>query len=163
MDQYLSLEKNLAKYIDARFPIIYIRTYEEEKADRLILAAAGRCWNGTGLADEMSTAFKGLSESEIRDQLSLAISLDGELTRKSLQLIFGQKQQMILKAGIREMVPLKEGIDDMGHLMGKYVGKSEKTCERPFGWRRQSPPVCCGWMSWKRSLRGLAAEAAGRR
>ena len=238
MDQYLSVEKNLAKYIDAGFPMIYIRTYEEEKADRHILAAAGRRevleWNGAdgfvnfktkaplipnqslestlaflkngkeldrklfvikdtarefesgkvaallkeiarkirtgaidtsvaivspalqipkeleslitvmelglpdereiyaiiesfleqneidgvyqGLLDEMSTAFKGLSESEIRDLLSLAISSDGELTRKSLQLIFDQKQQMILKAGILEMVPLKESIDDIGGL-----------------------------------------------
>lgn len=69
-----------------------------------------------GLLDEMSTAFKGLSELEIRDLLSRAVSSDGELTRKSLQLIFGQKQQMILKAGILEMVPLKESIDDIGGL-----------------------------------------------
>lgn len=247
MDQYLSVEKNLAKYIDAGFPMIYIRTYEEEKADRHILAAAGRRevleWNGAdgfvnfktkaplipnqslestlaflkngkeldrklfvvkdaarefesgkvaallkeiarkirtgaidtsvaivspalqipkeleslitvmelglpdereiyaiiksfleqneidgvyqGLLDEMSTAFKGLSESEIRDLLSLAISSDGELTRKSLQLIFDQKQQMILKAGILEMVPLKEGIDDIGGLenLKEWLGK----------------------------------------
>ncbi len=230
MDNYLFVEKNLAKYIDAGFPMLYIRTYEEEKADRHILAAAGRRevleWNGAdgfvnfktkvpfmpnqslentlvflkngkelnrklfvvkdaprefesgkvtallkeisrrirmgnidttvvivssalqipkeleslitvmelglpdekeicsiikkflaeneidgvyqGLLDEMSTAFKGLSESEIRDLLSLAISSDEELTRKSLQLIFDQKQQMILKAGILEMIPLKE-------------------------------------------------------
>ncbi|WP_300803325.1 AAA family ATPase [uncultured Acetatifactor sp.] len=238
MDRYLSVEKNLAKYIDAGFPMLYIRTYEEEKADRHIQAAAGRRevleWNGAdgfvnfktksplipnqslestlaflkngkeldrklfvvkdaarelesgkvaallkeiarkirtgaidtsviivspalqipkeleslvtvmelglpdekeiyaiignfleqneidgvyqGLLDEMSTAFKGLSESEIRDLLSLAVSSDGELTRKSLQLIFDQKQQMILKAGILEMVPLKESIDDIGGL-----------------------------------------------
>ncbi|MDE7252969.1 MAG: AAA family ATPase [Acetatifactor sp.] len=238
MNNYLSIEKNLTKYIDAGFPMLYIRTYEEEKADRHILAAAGRRevleWNGAdgfvnfktkvpfiqnqslestlaflkngkeldrkllvvkdaikefetgkitsllkeiarkirigdidttviivsselqipkeleslitvmelglpdekeiytiiekfleengidgvfqGLLDEMSTAFKGLSESEIRNLLSLAISSDGELTRKSLQLIFDQKQQMILKAGILEMVPLKESIDDIGGL-----------------------------------------------
>lgn len=238
MDNYLSVEKNLTKYIDAGFPILYIRTYEEEKADRYILAAAGRRevleWNGAdgfvnfktkvpfipnqslestlvflkngkelnrklfvvkdaagefesgkviallkeiarkirigdidttlvivssalqipkelenlitimelalpdekeiyditekfleqneidgvyqGLLDEISTAFKGLSEYEIRDLLSLAISSDGELTQKSLKFIFDQKQQMILKAGILEMVPLKESIDDIGGL-----------------------------------------------
>lgn len=238
MEQYLSVEKNLAKYIDAGFPMLYIRTYEEEKADRYILTAAGRRevveWNGAdgfvnfttkaaflpnqslegtlaflkngkdlnrkllvikdaarelesgkaiallkeiarkirkgdidttviivssalqipkeleslitimelglpdekeiysiigsflqeneiegvyqGVLDEMSTAFKGLTESEIRDLLSLAMSSDGELTRKSLQFIFDQKQQMILKAGILEMIPLKESIDDIGGL-----------------------------------------------
>jgi len=45
---------------------------------------------------ELATALKGLSESEIKDLLSLAVSQDGELTRKALQLIFDQKQQMIL-------------------------------------------------------------------
>ena len=65
---------------------------------------------------ELATAFKGLSESEIKDILSLAVSQDGELTKKALKLIFDQKQQMILKAGILEMVPLKESISDIGGL-----------------------------------------------
>ena len=70
----------------------------------------------SGLMDELSTAFKGLSESEIEDLLGLALSLDGELTKKTLQLILDQKQQMILKAGILEMIPLKEQIKDIGGL-----------------------------------------------
>lgn len=65
---------------------------------------------------ELATAFKGLTESEIKDLLSLAVSQDGELTTKALQLIFDQKQQIILKAGILEMVPLKENISDIGGL-----------------------------------------------
>lgn len=65
---------------------------------------------------ELATAFKGLSESEIKDLLSLAVSQDGELTKKALQLIFDQKQQMILKAGILEMIPLKESVSDIGGL-----------------------------------------------
>ena len=70
-----------------------------------------------GLLDEMSTAFKGLTESEIKDILSLAVvSNKGELTRNALKLIFAQKQQMILKAGILEMIPQKEGIEDIGGL-----------------------------------------------
>ncbi len=65
---------------------------------------------------ELATAFKGLTESEIRELLSLAVSQYGELTSKALQLIFVQKQQMILKAGILEMVPLKEEVSDIGGL-----------------------------------------------
>lgn len=65
---------------------------------------------------ELVTAFKGISESEIKDLLSLAVSQDGELTKKALQLIFDQKQQMILKAGILEMIPLKESVADIGGL-----------------------------------------------
>lgn len=69
-----------------------------------------------GFRAELATAFKGLSESEIRDLLSLSVSQYGELTRKALQLIFVQKQQMVLKAGILEMVPLKEKVSDIGGL-----------------------------------------------
>lgn len=70
----------------------------------------------SGLVDEMISAFKGLSESEIEDLLSLAIAQDGDLTQKAIQLIFNQKQQMIMKAGVLEMIPLKESIDDIGGL-----------------------------------------------
>lgn len=69
-----------------------------------------------GLLDEMAVGFKGLTESEIQDLLCLAISQDGELTKKAIQLIFNQKQQMILKAGILEMIPLKESVQDIGGL-----------------------------------------------
>lgn len=69
-----------------------------------------------GLRDEMKTAFKGLTEFEIEDLLSLAIAQDGEFTKKALQLIFENKRQMILKAGILEMVQLKESISDIGGL-----------------------------------------------
>lgn len=69
-----------------------------------------------GLRSDMSVAFKGLSELEIEDLLHLSVSQDGQLTEKALQLIFDQKRQMILKAGILEMVPLKESIEDIGGL-----------------------------------------------
>lgn len=68
------------------------------------------------LLEEFAVAFKGLSEFEICNLLGLAYTDDGELTRKDLRLIFEQKQQMIKKAGILEMVPLKESIDDIGGL-----------------------------------------------
>lgn len=69
-----------------------------------------------GLLDEISTAFKGLTEFEIEDLLRLAVSQDGELTKKALELILNQKQQMIMKAGILEMIPLKESVSDIGGL-----------------------------------------------
>lgn len=78
--------------------------------------------------NEMTTAFKGLSEFEIEDLLSLAISQDGDLTEKALKLIFDQKQQMILKAGILEMIPLKESIEDIGGLenLKDWLQKKER-------------------------------------
>ena len=68
------------------------------------------------LIDELAIAFKGLTEYEIYNLLALSYADDGELTRKDLRLIFDQKQQMIKKAGILEMIPLKETIDDIGGL-----------------------------------------------
>lgn len=70
----------------------------------------------TEFQDDMITAFKGLSESEIKDLLNLAVAQDGRLTEKTLRLIFEQKQQIILKAGVLEMIPLKESIEDIGGL-----------------------------------------------
>ena len=69
-----------------------------------------------GLADEFALAFKGLTEFEINNLLALSYSQNGELDRSDLRLIFDQKQQMIKKAGILEMIPLKETIDDIGGL-----------------------------------------------
>lgn len=81
-----------------------------------------------GLLDEMAVGFKGLTESEIKDLLCLAIAQDGELTKKAIQLIFNQKQQMILKAGILEMIPLKESVQDIGGLenLKDWLGKKAK-------------------------------------
>ena len=68
------------------------------------------------LIDELATAFKGLTEFEINNLLALSYADDGELTRRDLHLIFEQKQQTIKKAGILEMIPLKESIEDIGGL-----------------------------------------------
>ncbi len=68
------------------------------------------------LLEELSLAFKGLTEFEIKNLLALAIAEDGELSKKDLGLIFEQKKQMILKSGILEMIPLKESVDDIGGL-----------------------------------------------
>ncbi len=69
-----------------------------------------------GLLDAFSTALKGLSATEIRNILALAYANDGELSRNDLGLVFEQKQQTIKKAGILEMVPLKESLEDIGGL-----------------------------------------------
>ena len=68
------------------------------------------------LLNEMSISFKGLSQFEIENILSLAYADDGELTKKDLALIFEQKRQMIMKSGILDMIPLKESVDDIGGL-----------------------------------------------
>lgn len=68
------------------------------------------------LLEEMAISFKGLSQFEIENILALAYENDGELKKEDLKLIFEQKQQMIMKSGILEMIPLKERFEDIGGL-----------------------------------------------
>ena len=68
------------------------------------------------LLEDMSMAFKGLTEFEIENLLASALADDGMLTRGDLKLIFAQKRQMIMKSGILEMIPLKERPEDIGGL-----------------------------------------------
>ncbi len=68
------------------------------------------------LLEEMSISFKGLTEFEIESLLAAALAQNGMFTRQDLNLIFEQKQQMIMKSGILEMIPLKERPEDIGGL-----------------------------------------------
>ena len=68
------------------------------------------------LIEQLAVALKGLTEMEVNQILALAVSTNGDITKKDLQFIFEQKQQMIMKSGILEMIPLKEKIDDIGGL-----------------------------------------------
>lgn len=70
----------------------------------------------SALKEQLAIALKGLTEMEISNILSLAVSTDGDITKKNLQFIFEQKQQMIMKSGILEMIPLHESINDIGGL-----------------------------------------------
>lgn len=80
------------------------------------------------LMNDLVQTFKGLSESEIRGILALALSDNGEITRSHLTLIFDQKQQVIKKSGILEMIPLKESLEDIGGLesLKKWLRRKAK-------------------------------------
>lgn len=70
----------------------------------------------TDLLEQMAIAFKGLTEFEIINILSLAYSTDGSLSRQDLRLILEQKHQIVKKSGILDMIPLKESFEDIGGL-----------------------------------------------
>lgn len=77
------------------------------------------------LLEEMVSAFKGLSEYEIKNILALAYADDGSFIKSDLKLIYDQKQQVIKKSGILEMIPLKESLKDIGGLQNlkKWLNK----------------------------------------
>ena len=81
----------------------------------------------SALLEEMSITLKGLTEYEVYSILCSAIADDGELTREDLKLVFSQKQQMIQKSGILEMIPLKENIDEIGGLENLKIWLQRKS------------------------------------
>lgn len=80
------------------------------------------------LLNELSLTFKGLTEFEVRNILGLALADEGTINRSNLDLIFEQKQQVIKKSGILEMIPLKESLDDIGGLenLKKWLKRKSK-------------------------------------
>lgn len=68
------------------------------------------------LIEQVAVALKGLTEFEINNILALAYSTNGDLTKKDLQFVYEQKQQMVMKSGILEMIPVKESVNDIGGL-----------------------------------------------
>ena len=68
------------------------------------------------LLDKLAMRLKGLSRTEISNVLSLIISEDGTIDHSDLAEILKQKQQMIKKSGILEMINVKESMEDIGGL-----------------------------------------------
>lgn len=68
------------------------------------------------LINKIVMRLKGLSQTEIYNILSLAVSEDGMLTSRDLAKILEQKQQLVKKSGILEMIRVKETMSDIGGL-----------------------------------------------
>ena len=65
---------------------------------------------------EIALSFKGLNEFQIKQILNLAYQDGGCLDFDDKQLILSQKEQLIKKAGLLEMIPVHETIEDIGGL-----------------------------------------------
>lgn len=112
----LVIPKDLEKYITI-LEMDYLNTDEiKDIIKNFISEYLGNQNVNEDLINEFAIAFKGLTEFEIINLLALSYSDDGEFTKEDLRLIFEQKQQMIKKAGILEIIPLKETINDIGGL-----------------------------------------------
>lgn len=123
----LKVPKELEKYItileDEYLQESEIRSVIEEFVEE---NGVGTIYEGT--MEKLVTAFKGLSLLEINTILALAFRDEGTLSEDALSLVLDQKKQMIEKAGILEMVPLKESMDDIGGLnnLKKWIGNKAK-------------------------------------
>ncbi len=65
---------------------------------------------------ELAISFKGMNEFQIRQILNLAYQDGGCIDLDDRQLILRQKEQLIKKAGLLEMIDVKEQVDDIGGL-----------------------------------------------
>ena len=81
------------------------------------------------LLKKLLTAFKGMSEFDIINILSLALAGENDLTFSDLDLIIENKKQIIRKTNILEMVECDEKEDDIGGLehLKAWLKKKENT------------------------------------
>ena len=77
---------------------------------------------------EIALSFKGLNEFQIKQILNLAYHDGGVLDFDDKQLILSQKEQLIKKAGLLEMIPVHETIDDIGGLENLKEWLYKKEC-----------------------------------
>lgn len=77
---------------------------------------------------EISLSFKGLNEFQIKQILNLAYQDGGCLEFADKHLILSQKEQLIKKAGLLEMVSVNESIEDIGGLenLKEWLYKKER-------------------------------------
>lgn len=68
------------------------------------------------LAKKLATNLHGLTETEIVNILQLASSDDGVIDENDIPLILEQKQQIIRKSGVLEIIPRREKMSDIGGL-----------------------------------------------
>lgn len=68
------------------------------------------------IRDEIALSFKGLNAFQIKQILNLAYQHGGSLDKDDKLLILKQKEQLIKKSGLLEIIPVDESIDDIGGL-----------------------------------------------
>ena len=81
------------------------------------------------LLKKLLTAFKGMSEYDIMNILSLALAGENDITFSDLDLIIENKKQIIRKTNILEMVECEEKEEDIGGLenLKAWLKKKENT------------------------------------
>ena len=116
--------------------------------------------------DELTLAFKGLPEFEILNLLALSLADDGDLTKSDLVRIHEQKEQMVKKSNIMEMIHVKETIDDIGGLdnLKSWLQRKAKVLKNieqaeKFGVAKPKGVLIAGLPGCGKSLNAKAAAA----
>lgn len=112
----------------------------------------------------LAVAFRGLSEFEIRQLLNRGYQQDGNIGIEDLDLVHSEKEQIIKKSGLLEMVPRRESIDDIGGLdqLKAWLGQKAKilrnlTEAQAFGVEAPKGVMIVGMPGCGKSLTAKAA------
>ena len=68
------------------------------------------------LIADLAQAFRGLSKQEITQLLNRGYQRDGSIGANDIELVLAEKEQIIKKSGILEMLPIREKLEDIGGL-----------------------------------------------
>jgi ATP-dependent 26S proteasome regulatory subunit len=74
----------------------------------------------------LALAFRGLSKHEIMQLLNRGYQRDGSIGTDDIELVLAEKEQIIKKSGILEMVPVREKLDDIGGLAKLKIWLKQK-------------------------------------
>ncbi len=86
----------------------------------------------SSLTDELSLSLKGFSEFEIIQILNLTYQNSGEINQKDTQIILEEKEQIIKKSGMLEILSFNETTNDIGGLenLKKWLENKAKIFSR---------------------------------
>lgn len=80
------------------------------------------------IINDIALSFKGLNEFQIKQILNLAYQDGGCIDKDDKLLILKEKEQLIKKSGMLEIVPFSETVDDIGGLenLKKWLARKAK-------------------------------------
>lgn len=84
------------------------------------------------LLNRISTTLTGLTAIQINQSLAVALGKYGELDEKALLVLLQEKEQVIAKSGVLEMVKVKEHLEDIGGLenLKKWLERKASILQR---------------------------------
>lgn len=114
MSETLVIPRELENYItifDLPLPTVdEIRALIHEFSDDLQITI------DKSTVNDIALSLKGLSEFQVRQILNLAYQDGGRIDKEDRQLILKEKEQLIKKAGMLELINFTETVDDIGGL-----------------------------------------------
>ena len=126
----LEIPKEIENYVS----VIEIPVPEQQEIEELIKEFCKECGIkiSEDLINELVVDFRGLSKYQIKQILNLAYHDGGTIKSEHRELILQEKEQVIKKSGMLEIINFKESIDDIGGLenLKEWLGKKAKVFEK---------------------------------